>query len=132
MARVHPELERLRKEQEERIRQAKLKQLSQKHFDVMKVIEGKDPKFAKHMFLRNELVEKFAKHVVGGVNILEQPVCIHCEKPAAWNEGGSAYCFACNGTTPKDKAITVREYLIDQLKGFDEEKLEMLSMIGGE
>ena len=37
MARVHPELERLRKEQEERIRQAKLKQLSQKHFDVMKV-----------------------------------------------------------------------------------------------
>ena len=130
MVNPHPELERLRKEQEQRIQEARLKQLSQSHFDIMKVIEGKEPKYAKHMFLRNELVEKFAKHTVGGVNILEQPVCIHCEKPAAWNEGGSAYCFACGKDTPKEKVVTVRAYLIDQLKGFDEDKLELLSLGG--
>ena len=98
----------------------------------MKAIQNKDPKYAKHMFLSNELVEKFAKHVVGGVNILEQPVCIHCEKPAAWNEGGSAYCFSCGKDTPSNKVVTVRQYLIEQLKGFDVDKLEMLSMVGGD
>jgi len=34
--------------------------------------------------------------------------------------------------TPSNKVVTVRQYLIDQLKGFDVDKLEMLSMVGGD
>ena len=99
--------------------------------NAMKAIENVDPKYAKHMFLRNELIEQFAYHMGGGLNILEQPMCIHCERPAAWDIDG-AYCFSCNKKTPRDKAITVREYLIEFSKGFTEEQLELLNMIGGE
>lgn len=124
----HPELERLRQAQ---IRRRNL-MANPRHLDIMKAIDGKDPKYAKHMFLKNSIIEKFAKHVGGGVEILEQPVCIHCEKPAAWNEGGTAYCFYCHGTTPADKVVTVQQYLMDQLKGFNEEALERLALLGGE
>lgn len=99
------------------------------HADIMKTINGVDPKFAKHMFLRNKLIENFAKSLGGGVNILDQPMCNHCERPAAWNDGGTAYCFSCHSTTKEP--ITVKKYLIEYTKGVSEEQLEILSMMGG-
>ena len=97
----------------------------------MKSIEKIDPKYAKHMFLKNQLIENFAMHMGGGIDLLDQPVCPHCEKPAAWNEGGTAYCFSCNKSIPMDKVITVIEYLIEYTNAFTEEQLEVLNMLGG-
>lgn len=97
----------------------------------MKSIESVDPKFAKHMFLKNQLIENFAMHMGGGIELLQQPMCPSCEKPAAWNEAGTAYCFSCNRSIPADKITTVAQYLIEFTKGFNEEQLEVLNMLGG-
>lgn len=108
-----------------------LKKVNTKNVDVMKQIEGVDPKYAKHMFLKNSLIEKFAMHIGGGIDILSQPVCMHCERPAAWNEGGTAYCFSCNKNIPADKVITVMGYLMEYTNIFTEEQLEILNKLGG-
>ena len=47
---------------------------------AIKAIEGVDPKYAKHMFLGNRLLEQFIKKQGGGLDLLDQPVCPHCEK----------------------------------------------------
>ena len=129
----HPVLEEMRQKQ---LRKQMLMP-NVKHHMIMKDIEGKDPKFASHMFKRNDLIEKFAKHLGGGINILDQPMCDHCEKPAAWNEGGTAHCFSCNRDTAKP--ITVHEYLMNYTKGYSEhqlrqieEQLKVLEAMGGE
>ena len=106
-----------------------LQTINTNHFDIMKTIEGVEPKFAKHMFLRNQLIENFAKSIGGGINVLGQPMCNHCEKVAAWNDEGTAYCFSCHSTTKKP--ITVKQYLIEYTKALSEEQLELLSMMGG-
>lgn len=98
---------------------------------IVDIIGKTDPKYAKHMFLRNGLIEKFAMNLGGGLDILEQPVCIHCERPAAWDVGGGAYCFSCNKNIPADKVITVMDYLMEYTKTFSEEQLEILNMLGG-
>lgn len=95
---------------------------------AMKIIEGKDPKYAKHMFLRNQLLENFAMRATGGIDILDQPVCRSCEKPAAWHTGGTAYCFSC-GTTTKEP-ITVQQYLIEHTKYFTDEQIELMVRAG--
>lgn len=108
-----------------------LSTLDDGNISIMKSIESVDPKYAKHMFLRNELLQKFAMSIGGGINILEQPVCTHCERPAAWDIGRSAYCFSCNKTVPVDKVITIMDYLIEYTKAFTEEQLEILNQLGG-
>jgi hypothetical protein len=117
-----------------RVRKAKLdkdlKQVDKSHLEVMKAIEGTNPKYAKHMFLKNDLIENFARQAFGGVEILDQPVCTHCEKPAAWHEGGSAYCFSCNKTIPAKDVITVLDYLIEYTDTIPPEKLEILKKLG--
>lgn len=129
----HPELERLRQAQ---IRRRNLMP-NMKHQAIMQELGDKDPKFAAHMFKRNEMIEKFAKYLGGGINILEQPMCDHCEKPAAWDEGGKAHCFSCNRDTKNP--ITVHEYLMEHTKHYSseqlkkiEEQLQMLEAMGGE
>lgn len=112
------------------LNRAKMQAVNTKHVNIMKNIEGVDPKFAKHMFLSNQLIENFAKSLGGGVDILNQPMCNHCEKPAAWNEGGSAYCFSCHKATKNP--ITVKEYLVEYTKGFTEEQIQLLLALGGE
>lgn len=98
---------------------------------VMDSIGKMDPKYAKHMFLSNQIIEQFAMHSGGGLELLDQPVCTQCEKPAAWNDGGSAYCFSCHRTIPADQITTVLEYLRNEIKTFDVEKLEILNRLGG-
>jgi len=41
---------------------------------ILNQIEGTNANYAKHMLNRNPLLEKFAKDVFGGVEILDQPV----------------------------------------------------------
>ena len=97
---------------------------------VMKAIETTDPKFAKHMFLRNKLVQSIAMRATGGIELLDQPVCEHCERPALWDKGGTAYCFSCHGKTLKP--ITVERYLMEYTKFFTKEQLELLGKAGEE
>lgn len=108
-----------------------LSTLDEDNIKIMKAIEGADPKYAKHMFLRNELLKKFSLSVGGGIDLLDQPVCTRCERPAAWNIGGSAYCFSCNTNIPPNNVITVMEYLMEHTKAFTEEQLEVLNRLGG-
>lgn len=93
--------------------------------NAIKAIEGVDPKYAKHMFLRNRLIEQFIKNSGGGLDLMTQPVCPHCEKPCSWDMDGKAYCFSCNKSIPKEKAHTVAEYLASELKAIDEETLRL-------
>lgn len=97
----------------------------------MKNIEKVSPKFAKHMFLKNQLIENFAMHLGGGMDLLDQPMCPHCEKPAAWNTDATAYCFSCHKSIAASKVVTVMEYLVEYTDSFTEEQLEMLNMLGG-
>lgn len=111
------------------------KELSAINIGNVKIMEsiGKvEPKYAKHMFLRNELLQKFSMSMGGGIDLLEQPVCTHCERPAAWDVGGSAYCFSCNKSVPAKDVITVMEYLMEYTKMLSKEQLEVLNRLGGD
>lgn len=123
-------------EEGEKLRRLKLQADLQKdnktNIDIMKMIEGKDPKYAKHIMAKNNIVMQFAMKLFGGVDLLEQPVCPACEIPASWHDGASGYCFTCHRTIPADKVVTVREYLLDQIKGMSEEQIELLHLLGGE
>lgn len=118
-----------------RFRQGKLNKelsiLDKDNINIMKGIGEVEPKYAKHMFLRNELLKNFAMKASGGVDLLSQPVCTHCERPAAWDKSGSAYCFSCNKTVPAKDVITVMDYLMEHTKMFTEEQLEQLINIRG-
>jgi len=96
-----------------------------RNINALKSIEGVDPKYAKHMFLSNQLMESFIMHKGGGLELLGQPVCPHCEKPCAWDISGTAYCFSCNKSIPKEKVFTVAQYLIQETKGVDVETLKL-------
>ena len=110
------------------ILQDKHKKIDIDNHRVMKAIQSNDPKYAKHMFLRNQLLQSFAMRATGGIELLDQPVCRSCERPAAWNSGSTGYCFAC-GTTTKDP-ITVEKYLMEYTKFFTAEQLEYMAKVG--
>ena len=115
-----------------RIRQGMLAQEHNKldigNARVMQAIQSTDPKYAKHMFLRNKLVQNISMRASGGLQLLDQPVCEHCERPALWDKGSTAYCFSCNRSTKKP--ITVENYLINYTKFFTNEQLELMAKVG--
>lgn len=96
---------------------------------VVEQIKGVHPAFAKHMFLRNRIIESFARWQYGGIDLLDLPVCGSCEKPGAWHDSppGSCYCAACGKVTAK--TMTLRDYMAQELKEFKEEHLEELERI---
>lgn len=109
-------------------RKEKLLEKNDKNRRVMNLLKKADPKFAKHVFLKNELVEKFAEHEGGGLDILSQPVCENCEKVATWDTKG-AYCFSCGHTTKEP--MKVIKYLMEVLDGIDVEILRVLQEMEG-
>ena len=109
----------------------KLQSIDTNNHNIMKSITSVEPKYAKHMFLKNSVIENFAMHSAGGLDILEQPVCPACEKPAAWDVNSTGYCFSCNRSISADKVITVLEYLLEHTNMFSEEQLERLNLLGG-
>ena len=98
-----------------------------KFYKVMNTLNSNNPKLAKHFMLRNDVIMKFASHIDGGVDILTQPMCEHCEKPAAWNTNGTAHCFSCNKDTLHP--ITVYDYFLEHTKNLSEEELLMLKLL---
>jgi len=86
---------------------------------ALNMIKDVDPKYAKHMFIKNRLVEQFMLHEGGGLELLGQPICPHCEIPCLWDIGGKGYCMSCNNSIPANKITTVAEYLLSELKGAD-------------
>lgn len=117
--------------QREHKRHIELNKDNVKTHNTLAMIEGKDPKYAKHLLLRDDLVMKFALKVGGGVELLNQPMCPRCEIPGAWNTGASGYCFRCGTSVPANKVVTVRDYLLEHTKGMKMEDLENLNMLGG-
>lgn len=98
-------------------------------YKTMDFLKGVHPKFAEHMYEMNRVVEAFAMSELGGVDILEQPLCGKCEKPGmnTFNpnfistgdidkdiEFVNCFCENCGTTTYN--TLTVRKYLIKELK----------------
>jgi len=96
---------------------------------LLKTIEGINPKYAQHVLTGNKLLMEFVKHVGGGIELLEQPVCRSCENPASWDLPDSkgnqrGYCFKCH--THTTSPITVKEYLLTEVSNLPKEEIEAL------
>jgi hypothetical protein len=101
----------------------KLWQPHTQNITAHKLITGKNKAFGKHIFQYNDIEKKFAYNKDGGVDLLEEPVCGHCERLGSWHDQpfpGSCHCFACGKDTPY--AITMRQYLMEHL---DVSEIEM-------
>lgn len=59
-----------------------IKEVNMKTLEYLRNI---NPAFTEHMYEGNRVIEAFAKSTLGGVDILDQPICPHCEKPGAWH-----------------------------------------------
>jgi hypothetical protein len=98
-----------------------------KTLDLLKNI---NPKYAEHMYFKNRIVEAFAISAFGGVDILDQPVCGHCEKPGFWHGdktmSGACYCPGCGSITKN--AVEMRDYLSQELK-LPTEVMEQLELM---
>jgi len=118
------------KERERRLTLDKeLKKPDKDNIELLKTIEGINPKYAKHVLAGNKLLMEFVKHMGGGIELLEQPVCRRCENPISWDMPDSkgnqrGYCFKCNIHTINP--ITTREYLLTEVSNLPKEHIEML------
>lgn len=92
--------------------------------NIMKQLEGMEPRFQQHVMVKNHLVEEFALEKYGTIDLLDLPMCTKCEKPCTWHTDDTAYHMEC-GTTIK-QPITMREYLSSILK-FSDEQLDILA-----
>jgi hypothetical protein len=89
-------------------------------------LKNVNPKFAKHVMVKNDLVKIFAMERFGTIDILEQPMCTKCEKPCTWHTGGTAYHLEC-GTHIKNP-ITMLDYLRSEIH-LTEEQLDIMAGI---
>jgi len=85
-----------------------------------------NPAFAKHVLIKNDIVKLFALKRYGTIDLLDQPMCEKCEKPATWHTGGTAYHHEC-GTHTKHP-ITMLEYLRNEIK-LSPEMLELFGNV---
>lgn len=97
---------------------------------ILQTIQNVSPAYAKRTVLETEIIGKALIHNGGGLEILEQPVCRSCERPAFWDEPNAkgepmCGCLECHVHTTNP--ITVLEYMRDQIKGFSDEYLELLA-----
>lgn len=93
---------------------------------VLQQLQKNNPKYLEHILQKNEMIMAFAKSTLGGIDLLEQPMCNHCEKPGAWHTDGTCYCWSC-GTVTKNP-ITLYEYLAQELKLSEEDCKIILSI----
>ena len=103
--------------------------VNQTNYQATEWLKGVHPKYAKHIWERNGLVQAIAMEHFGGVDVLSLPVCAKCEKPASWHDNDSAYCFACGHTTPKEQTKTLYRYIAEDSmpRGVDKEALDLLN-----
>jgi hypothetical protein len=124
----------IKKERERKYKPSPFGQTNLQTTASLRFLDNIHPKFAKHMFLRNSLVEMFAKEKFGGVEMLDLPMCRACERPGAWHDNESCYCFACGTTTPANQTKPLRQWLAQDIKehGFSEEEMELLEQVTSE
>jgi len=96
---------------------------------LLNTIKGISPKYADHILNSNKLLIEFAKHMGGGIELLDQPVCRSCESPASWDLPDSkgnqrGYCFNCHVHTTNP--ITVREYLLTEVAKIPKDKIKVI------
>lgn len=101
----------------------------QRNIVAMKELDGINPKLAKHALLRNDLMRDLTMDNYGTIQVMEQPVCRSCERPALWHINDTAFCHACGTVT--SKPVTVKQYLLDQFKKLSPAQLEALDVLGG-
>ena len=91
----------------------------------LKAIGEKKKSFASHILQHNDVMKSFTMSTTGGIELLELPVCEHCERVAAnYHEPpGSAYCWSCGNVTVSP--ITLRQYLMEHLK-IDAVEMELI------
>lgn len=56
-----------------------------KNMIAINVLGELNDKYGRHMFEKNRIVEAMARHFEGGIDLLNKPVCPHCEKPGQWH-----------------------------------------------
>lgn len=100
-----------------------------RNLKAIKLLNEIHAKYGKHAWLKNKIVLDFCIDNYGSLDVMERPVCEHCERPAMWHVGGVGYCWACGSTTKKP--ITVKQYLMNYFGKLNEEQLEALDMLGG-
>ena len=98
------------------------------NMQAVKWLKGVHPSFAKHIWERNGLVQAIAMERFGGVDMLDLPVCEKCEKPGAWHDNDSCYCFTCGHNTPKHKTKTLYRYIAEDSmpRGMSHDNMELL------
>ena len=94
----------------------------------MEWLKGSHPSLAKHIWQRNGLVQAIAMERFGGIDVLSLPVCEKCEKPGAWHDKDSCYCFPCGHTTSKEKTKTLYRYIAEDSMpgGMAKEDMDLL------
>lgn len=60
-------------------------EIKEVNIKTLNYLRNINPAYAEHMYEKNRIVEAFAMSELGGVDLLEQPICPHCEKPGAWH-----------------------------------------------
>ena len=92
-------------------------------------LKGAHPSFAEHIWQRNGLVQAIAMERFGGVDVLNLPVCERCEKPGAWHDNDSCWCFPCGHRTPKERTKTLYRYIAEDSMpgGMAQEEMELLT-----
>lgn len=121
----------IKKEREKKHRPSPFGQVNLQTNASLNFLGNVHPKFAKHLFLRNSLVEMYAKERFGGVELLDLPMCERCEKPGAWHDNDTCNCFACGHVTPAKNTKPLRQWLAQDIKehGFSEEEMELLERV---
>lgn len=91
-------------------------------------LKNVNPSFSKHIWQRNGLVQAIAMEKFGGIDVLSLPVCERCEKPGAWHDDDSCWCFPCGHNTAKEKTKTLYRYIAEDSMphGVDKEAMELL------
>lgn len=94
----------------------------------MDFLKGVNPSYAQYIFHQNRIVEAFAMSELGGIDVLNMPICGKCEKPGLNTDNPNfvstgdtdkdveiknCYCVACGTTTYNTR--TLREHLIQEL-----------------
>lgn len=103
--------------------------VNQTNLQATEWLKGVHPKYAKHIWERNGLVQAISMEKFGGVDVLSLPVCERCEKPGAWHDDDSCYCFPCGHKTSKENTKTLYRYIAEDSMphGVDKEAMELLN-----
>lgn len=98
---------------------------NRQNITAINAVKDKKSNFADHMLQHNNIIKSFAMAEHGGIELLDLPVCEHCERLAANYDDppGSAYCWVCGKVTKVP--ITLKEYLMQEI-GIDAMEMKQI------